>query len=178
MKRRMSKKRRAPAWESVQKWGRSVSLGRPGLVQGYAACSARWSVLAWRRCPDAFAVKRGGYLELRDAIGREFLIKNRDPDLRHAMCPFVCRARLWLLGHAVADDLVHRGLGYAAADRQALAMPSAVVDQRVRISPQVLEDSVQFPPQCVEFVSLPCQQLSVQFLDPFHRLVAFAMPTT
>jgi hypothetical protein len=62
------------------------------------------------------------------------------------MCPFVGPAHLLLLGHAVADDLVHRGLGYAAADRQAFAMPSAVVDQRVRTSPQVLEDSVQLPP--------------------------------
>jgi hypothetical protein len=103
--------------ESMQKWGRSVSSGRHGLVQGCTACSVRWSVPAWRRCADAFAVKRGGYLQFRDAMGREFLIKNRDPDLRHAMCPFVGPAHLLLLGHAVADDLVHRGLGYAAADR-------------------------------------------------------------
>jgi hypothetical protein len=88
-------------------------------------------------------VKQGGYLELRDAMGRELPIENRDPELRHAICPFVGPAHLLLLGHAVAGDLVHRGLGYAAADRQSLATPSAVVDQRVRISPQVLEGSVQ-----------------------------------
>jgi len=34
-------------------------------------CSVRWSVPAWRYCPDAFAVTRGGYLERRDAAGRE-----------------------------------------------------------------------------------------------------------
>jgi hypothetical protein len=109
-------------------------------------CSVRWSVPGWRYCPDAFAVTRGGYLERRDAAGREFPVQNRDPDLRHAVRPFVSPAHLSLLGHAVADDLVHRGLG-DAADRQALAMPSAVVDQRVRVVPQAPGDGVQVPPQ-------------------------------
>jgi hypothetical protein len=58
--------------ESVQKLGRSISSGRPGLRQGCMVCSVRWSVPAWRYCPDAFAVTRGGYLERRDAAGREF----------------------------------------------------------------------------------------------------------
>ena len=89
-------------------------------------CSVRWSVPAWRCCPDAFAVTRGGYLERRDAAGREFPVQNRDPDLRHAMRSLVSPAHLSLLSHAVADDLVHRGFGDAAADRQALAMSSAV----------------------------------------------------
>jgi len=86
-------------------------------------------------------------------MGREFLIKNRDPDLRHAMCPFAGPAHLLLLGHAVADDFIHRGLGYAA-DRQALAMPSAVVDQRAPVVLRVTGGRVQIPPQRVEFVSL------------------------
>jgi hypothetical protein len=43
---------------------------------------------------------------------------------------------LSLLGHAVAHDLVHRGFGHAAADGQALTMPSAVVDQRARLRPR------------------------------------------
>src|SRR5471032_3156056 len=38
-----------------------------------------------RRCSDAFAVKRGGYLEFQDATGREFAVQNCDTDLRHAM---------------------------------------------------------------------------------------------
>jgi hypothetical protein len=66
-------------------------------------CSVRWSVPAWRYCPDAFAVTRGGYLERRDAAGREFPVQNRDPDLRHAVRPFVSPAHLSLLGHAVAE---------------------------------------------------------------------------
>ena len=118
-------------------------------------CSVRWSVPAWRYCPDAFAVTRGGYLERRDAAGREFPVQNRDPDLRHAVRPFVSPAHLLLLGHSVTDDLVHRGLGDAAADRQALAMPCGAVDQRVRVVPQVPGDSVQVPPQRAEFVLFP-----------------------
>jgi hypothetical protein len=80
-------------------------------------CFVRWSVPTWRCCPDAFAVTRGGYLERRDAAGLEFPVQNRDPDLHHAVRPFVSPAHLSLLGHTVADDLVHRGLGDAAADR-------------------------------------------------------------
>jgi hypothetical protein len=85
----------------------------------------------------AFAASRGGYLERRDAMGREFPVQNRNPDLRHALRSFVSPAHLSLLGHTVADNLVHRGLGDAAADRQALAMSRTVVDQRVRVVPQV-----------------------------------------
>lgn len=44
-------------------------------------CFVRWSAPAWRCCPDAFAVTRGGYLERRDAAGREFPVQNRDPEL-------------------------------------------------------------------------------------------------
>ena len=63
------------------------------------------------------------------------------------MRSFVSPAHLLLLGHSVTDDLVHRGLGDAAADRQSLSMPSTVVDQRVRVVPQVPGDGVQVPPQ-------------------------------
>lgn len=122
---------------SVQKLGRPISSGHLGVRHGCTVCSVRWSVPATRCCADAFAVTRCGYLERRDAAGREFAVQNRDPDLRHAVRPFVSPAHLSLLGHAVADDLIHRGLGDAAADRQALAMPRAVVDQRVRVIPPV-----------------------------------------
>ncbi len=108
--------------------------------------------MATRRCcPDAFFVTRGGYVERTDATGREFPVQNRDSDLRHVMCPFVGPAHLLLLGYVATDDLIHRGLG-DAADRQVLTMSSAVVDQRVRIFCQVPGDSVQLPPQRVEFV--------------------------
>jgi hypothetical protein len=43
---------------SACKSGRSVSSGRAGIVQDCTAGSARWTVLAWRRCPDVFSVKR------------------------------------------------------------------------------------------------------------------------
>ena len=107
---------------------------------------------------------RGGYLKRRDAAAREFPVQNRDPGLRHAVRPFVSPAHLSLLGQAVADDLIHRGLGDAAADRQALAMPDAVVEQRVRVVPQVPGDSVQVLPQRFEFVPLPRQQSTAQCL--------------
>ncbi len=131
---------------------------------------------AGRCCLDAFAVKRGGYLELQDATAREFPVQNRDPDLCYAVRPFVSSGHLLLLGHAVADDLVNRGLGDAATDRQALAMPSAVVDQRVRIFRQVSGHSVQLPSQRVEFAPRSSQQPTVQCLDPLRRLAALAMP--
>jgi len=111
-------------------------------------CSVRWSVPAWRYCPDAFAVTRGGYLERRDAAGRENSpFKTATLTCTMQCAPFVSPAHLSLLGHTVADDLVHRGLGNTAADREALAMPAAVVDQRVRVVPQVTGDGVQIPPQ-------------------------------
>lgn len=80
-------------------------------------------------------------------MGREFPVQNRDSDLCHAVRPFVSPAHLSILGHTVADDLVHRGLGNAAADRETFAMPGAVVDQRVRVVPQMTGDGVQIPPQ-------------------------------
>lgn len=107
-------------------------------------------------------------------MGREFLVQNRDSDMCHTVRPFVSPAHLSLLGHTVADDLVHRGLGYAA-DREALAMPGAVVDQRVCVVPQASGDSVQIPPQRFEFVSLSRQQPTVQCLDPLQCLAALAM---
>jgi hypothetical protein len=99
-----------------------------------------------------------------------------DPHKRHAVRPFVSPAHLSLLGHAVADDLVHRGLGDAAADRQALTIPIAIVGQRVRVVPQVARDGVQVPSKRAEFIPFPRQQPTVQCLDPLHSLAAFAMP--
>ena len=89
---------------------------------------------------------RSGNLERQYATGREFPVQNHDPDLCHAVRPFVSPAHLSLLGHTVTDNLVHRGLGDAAADRQALAMPGAVVHQRARVVFRVTGDSVQIPP--------------------------------
>jgi hypothetical protein len=109
--------RKEAASESVQKLGMSISSGRPGLRQGCAVCYVRWSVPAWGCCHAAFAVTRGGYLEHRDAAGREFPVQNRDPNLRQAARPFVSPEHLSLLGQAVADDLIHRGLGDAAGER-------------------------------------------------------------
>jgi hypothetical protein len=97
-------------------------------------------------------------------MGREFPVQNRNPDLHHAVRPFVSPAHLSFLGHTVADNLVHRRLGDAAADRQALAMPGAVVDQRARVVLEVTGDGVQIPPQRFEFVSLPRQEPTVQCL--------------
>ncbi|MNT48377.1 hypothetical protein D3C72_1851580 [compost metagenome] len=58
------------------------------------------------------------------------------------MRPFVRPAHLSLLSHAMADDLIHRGLRDATADGQALSMPGAVVDQRRRVAPQVPADFI------------------------------------
>ena len=107
---------------------------------------------------------RGGRLQRRDAAERELSVQNRDPDLRHAVGAFVSPAHLSLLGHAVADDLVHRGLGDAAADGQALSMTSAVVDQRVLVVPEVAGDGMEVPPQRVEFVPFPREQPIIQRL--------------
>jgi hypothetical protein len=61
--------------ESVQKLGRSISSGLPGLRHGRTVCAVRWRVPACRRCTDAFAVTRVGNLERRDATRREFPFK-------------------------------------------------------------------------------------------------------
>ncbi|WP_147394162.1 hypothetical protein [Paraburkholderia sp. BL23I1N1] len=66
---------------------------------------------------------RGGYLERQDAAGREFAVQNHEPDLRHTVSLLVSPVHLSLPADAVADDLVHRGFGDAAADRQTLAIP-------------------------------------------------------
>lgn len=55
--------------------------------------------------------------------------------MRHGVRPFVSPAHLSFLGHPVTDDLVHRRLGDTATDRQVLAIPSSVVDHRVRVVP-------------------------------------------
>ena len=67
-------------------------------------------------------------------------------ELVKAVRPFIGPAHLSLLCHTVADDLVHGRFGDAAVDRQALAMPGAVVHQRARVVLQVTGDSVQIPP--------------------------------
>ena len=137
---------------------------------------------------------RGSYLERRDVAGREFPVQNHDPDLRHTVRPFFSPAHLSLPAHAVADHLVHRGFGDAAADRQTLAMPDAVGDQRVRVVPPVPGDSVQVPLQqlnsypslvssrpssalirSTSLLPLPCQTnhlarlISVSTAPPFQR---------
>ena len=96
--------------ESVQKLGRSISSGRPGLRQGCMVCSVHWSVPAWRCCPDAFAVTRGGYLERRDAAGREFPFKTATltcamqcaPSSVQRICRFL--AMRWLTTWFTADS--------------------------------------------------------------------------
>jgi len=42
--------------ESVQKLGRCISSGVPGLRHDCTVCSVRWTAPACRRWPDAFAV--------------------------------------------------------------------------------------------------------------------------
>ena len=148
----------------MQKLGRHISLGFRGVRHGCSVRRVRWPAPAGRRWPGAFAVTPVGSLERRDATGRELPLQNRNPDLCHAVRSFVCPAHLSLLGHTVADGLVYRGLGDTAADRQSLTMPGTVVDQRARVLLQVTGDSVQIPPQRIEFVSFPRQEPTVQCL--------------
>src|SRR5579864_1883574 len=71
--------------ESVQKLGRQISSGIPGLRHGCTICSVRRRLPACPRWPDAFAVTRVGNLERRDATRRDsamlLLIVMRNPGL-------------------------------------------------------------------------------------------------
>jgi len=98
----------APHWRACKSWG--GRFRQATLACGSVACSVRWSVPTWRCCPDVFAVTRGGYLERRDAAGREFPFKTATltctmqcaPSLVQRICRFL--AMRWLTTWFTADS--------------------------------------------------------------------------
>ena len=64
---------------------------------------------------------RSGHLgQCGKSLYREFAIEVRNFDLRQAVCTFIGPPHLLVLRHSMADHLVDRGLGNAAADRTPL----------------------------------------------------------
>ena len=64
------------------------------------------------------------------SLHREFVVEDSYSDLHQAVRALVSPSHLLLLRHAMADYLIHRGLGNAAADRQPLAVVSTKVNVR------------------------------------------------
>ena len=81
---------------------------------------------------------------------------------------------LLLLRHAMADYLVHCGLGNAAAYRQPLAVARAIVHERTGFVVDIEVQVAQIPPQLRELIPLSRQQRGIQRFDSGHRFSALA----
>ena len=74
------------------------------------------------------------------------------------MRPFIGPSHLLLLRHAMADHLVDRRLGNAAADREPLAVAGAIVHERPGIVVDVAVQAAEIPPQRRALIALSRQQ--------------------
>ena len=80
-------------------------------------------------------------------------LENSDSDLHQAVRAFVGPPHLLLLGHAMADNLVHCRFSNAATDRQPLVVASAIVHECTGVVVDIAGQAVQIPPQGRELIT-------------------------